>query len=474
MYGQYPPLVNASRPPGEWQAYDIVFTAPRFNAPATLDKPAVVTVFHNGVVVHNAHGVPRADRAQESSIRTSGERQGPDPPAGPRQPRALPQYLDPAAEGLRRHVAAARRSSDAEKRACSPLAARSPATLTWGSPGSGARTDRQSSFAPRSRRCRSRRLLRHRQPDLERALVSRRHARSAEARRARRRLCRRRTGPEFLLHCRDQAGHRLHRRRPARQPAAPPAVQGDLHARPHRVEYLAMLFGRPVPDNIDAWRAAPLDRIVAHIEGAALDERSVAALRERLDDVIAKTGVPFRRDRTGDHRPLPSPLHRGGRRPALPIDRAVRRRATTPPSRPAPRHRFDRRTQQLPRLRRGATSSSGASSRDDLVIPVVGDLSGSRALSAIGHPRAAARPATVRVLYLECRVLPLWRWTVRTLRRQPERDPARREQRHHPVGLRALRLVGSGSSSHLQATDDLVSGFAKGRYRYYGDLLDGR
>jgi hypothetical protein len=54
MYGQYPPLVNASRPPGEWQSYDIVFTAPRFNASGAVEKPAVVTVFHNGVVVHNA------------------------------------------------------------------------------------------------------------------------------------------------------------------------------------------------------------------------------------------------------------------------------------------------------------------------------------------------------------------------------------------------------------------------------------
>jgi hypothetical protein len=54
MYGQYPPLVNASRPPGEWQAYDIVFTAPRFNASGAVDRPAMVTVFHNGVVVHNA------------------------------------------------------------------------------------------------------------------------------------------------------------------------------------------------------------------------------------------------------------------------------------------------------------------------------------------------------------------------------------------------------------------------------------
>lgn len=54
MYGQYPPLVNASRPPGDWQTYDILFTAPRFTASGTLDKPAVVTVIHNGIVVHNA------------------------------------------------------------------------------------------------------------------------------------------------------------------------------------------------------------------------------------------------------------------------------------------------------------------------------------------------------------------------------------------------------------------------------------
>jgi len=54
MYGQFPPLVNASRRPGEWQSYDIAFTAPRFSTAGALDKPAVVTVLHNGVVVHNA------------------------------------------------------------------------------------------------------------------------------------------------------------------------------------------------------------------------------------------------------------------------------------------------------------------------------------------------------------------------------------------------------------------------------------
>jgi hypothetical protein len=53
MYGQYPPLVNACRAPGEWQSYDIFFTAPRF-ADGELTAPARVTVVHNGVLVQNA------------------------------------------------------------------------------------------------------------------------------------------------------------------------------------------------------------------------------------------------------------------------------------------------------------------------------------------------------------------------------------------------------------------------------------
>ena len=52
IYGQYPPLVNASRKPGEWQSYDIIFEAPRFQG-GQLVKPAFATVFHNGVLVHH-------------------------------------------------------------------------------------------------------------------------------------------------------------------------------------------------------------------------------------------------------------------------------------------------------------------------------------------------------------------------------------------------------------------------------------
>lgn len=52
IYGQHPPLVNACRPPGEWQTYDIVFHRPRFETDGKLLAPARMTVFHNGILVH--------------------------------------------------------------------------------------------------------------------------------------------------------------------------------------------------------------------------------------------------------------------------------------------------------------------------------------------------------------------------------------------------------------------------------------
>ena len=53
VYGQYPPLVNAARPPGEWQTYDILWHGPRFSADGKLTRPAHVTVIHNGVLVQD-------------------------------------------------------------------------------------------------------------------------------------------------------------------------------------------------------------------------------------------------------------------------------------------------------------------------------------------------------------------------------------------------------------------------------------
>ena len=75
IYGQYPPLVNASRMPGEWQTFDVIFTAPRFDGDK-LRTPAYETVFQNGVVIHNHTAI-----------------------LGETAHRALPRYAHPGAKG---------------------------------------------------------------------------------------------------------------------------------------------------------------------------------------------------------------------------------------------------------------------------------------------------------------------------------------------------------------------------------------
>jgi len=53
IYKQSIPLANACKKPGEWQVYDVIWTAPRFNDDGSVKSPARVTAFHNGVLVQN-------------------------------------------------------------------------------------------------------------------------------------------------------------------------------------------------------------------------------------------------------------------------------------------------------------------------------------------------------------------------------------------------------------------------------------
>ena len=66
VYGQNPPLVNATRGPGQWQAYDVIFHRPRFKADGSLDKPARMTVLLNGVLIQDNFELvgPTANRQQ--------------------------------------------------------------------------------------------------------------------------------------------------------------------------------------------------------------------------------------------------------------------------------------------------------------------------------------------------------------------------------------------------------------------------
>ncbi len=76
IYGQKPPLVNSSRPPGSWQVYDIIFQAPRFDG-KTLVQKARVTVIHNGVVVHHAQEFIGSTAHQRVAEYTPHEPRGP-------------------------------------------------------------------------------------------------------------------------------------------------------------------------------------------------------------------------------------------------------------------------------------------------------------------------------------------------------------------------------------------------------------
>jgi hypothetical protein len=66
IYGENPPLVNASRPPGHWQTYDIVFHRPHFKADGSLERPARMTVFWNGVLIQDNFELvgPTANKAR--------------------------------------------------------------------------------------------------------------------------------------------------------------------------------------------------------------------------------------------------------------------------------------------------------------------------------------------------------------------------------------------------------------------------
>lgn len=85
IYAQYPPLVNATRAPGEWQSYDIIYRGPRFDDSGALTRPATMTVFHNGILVQDhveligPTGQARADYSAHS----------------PRQPISLQDHTNP-------------------------------------------------------------------------------------------------------------------------------------------------------------------------------------------------------------------------------------------------------------------------------------------------------------------------------------------------------------------------------------------
>jgi hypothetical protein len=78
IYAQRPPLVNASKPPGEWQTYDIIWEAPHWDESGKLTKKAYVTVLQNGLLLHH-----RQELIGTTPYRQLGNYDRPHPPKGP-------------------------------------------------------------------------------------------------------------------------------------------------------------------------------------------------------------------------------------------------------------------------------------------------------------------------------------------------------------------------------------------------------
>lgn len=76
IYGQYPPLVNACRKPGQWQSYDIIWNGPRFEG-EKLVSPAYATVFLNGLLLHHHKELQGPTRHKETTEYVSHPEKGP-------------------------------------------------------------------------------------------------------------------------------------------------------------------------------------------------------------------------------------------------------------------------------------------------------------------------------------------------------------------------------------------------------------
>ncbi len=243
-----------------------------------------------------------------------------------------------------------------------------------------------------------------------------------------------------------------------------------------RVEYLAMLVGRPVPadGSPGSWKTAAVDRIVAQMEVPPLDARAIEALRTKTDGAVTRTGVSLsREDRATIDR-----FHRRF------IDAGVGlqfQSAGRPPQSHYPAYRDLLLAATPAGLKANYLASEdafqfvkGLEDRD-LVIPVVGDLGGSRAVAAIAEflARKQLRLSALYASNVEFYLFSDGRFQsfAANLGRLPRAE--------NSVVIRSVfgrfGWPRGGSVSQLHDVADMLSGLAKGRYRYYDELIsDGR
>src|SRR5262249_12621387 len=241
-----------------------------------------------------------------------------------------------------------------------------------------------------------------------------------------------------------------------------------------RVEYLALLLGRPVPADVESWRTAPVDRIAAAVDGAPLGPAVVDALRKRAEDAVARIGVPL----SAEDRATIDRFHRTFIADGLSLRFQSAGRA---PQSYYPTYR-DMLVDVDDAGRHGNYLASeetfqfvkGLEARD-LVIPVVGDVSGPSALAAIGraldarHERLSAfYVSNVEVYLLRDGSFPRFVANVGRVPHLPNSVLIRSIfGRYGSGGYRP----GDASVSRLAAVDALLREFAAGHIRQYDDLV---
>jgi hypothetical protein len=241
-----------------------------------------------------------------------------------------------------------------------------------------------------------------------------------------------------------------------------------------RVEYLALLLGRPVPDELEGWKDARIERVVSYVDAAPLAGKPAAALRARVDRSIAKAGVPLS---SADLATIDR-FHRRFIEAGLELKFQSTGR---PPQTHYPTYRDLLLETDSAGAHRNYLASEDAFQfvkhlhARDLIVPVVGNLAGPSALIAIGR-LLDQRGESLSVLYASNVEFYLFgegrfpRFVDNLGRLRPtDRTVIIRSifNRYAAYGTRR----GSSSASIVQPARELVQGFASGRFRRYEELI---